>query len=49
MSPLHAKRLLLALGDNIARFEEVFGEIDIQEMQGDMGFPLNFGGQTGQA
>ena len=49
MSPLHAKRLLMALGDNISRFEEVFGEIDIQEMQGETGFPLNFGGQTGQA
>ena len=49
MSPLHAKRLLLALGDNLAKFEETFGEIDIQEQGPGFHLPLNFGGQTGQA
>ncbi len=27
MSPTHAKRFFLALGDNIARYESAFGEI----------------------
>jgi hypothetical protein len=49
MSPLHAKRLLLALGDNLAKYEESFGEIDIQDQGPGFHLPLNFGGQTGQA
>jgi len=49
MSPLHAKRLLMALGDNLTKFEEAFGEIDIQEQGPGFHLPLNFGGQTGQA
>ncbi len=48
LAPQHAKRLLMALNENIAKFEEVFGEIPIDEMTHG-GFPLNFGGQTGQA
>ena len=28
-SPKHTKRLLMALQDNIARYERVFGEIDV--------------------
>jgi hypothetical protein len=31
LTPQHAKRLLLALGDHIAGFEEQFGEIDQRE------------------
>jgi hypothetical protein len=38
----------MALGDNIARFEEAFGEIELHE-QHETNIPLNFGGQTGQA
>jgi hypothetical protein len=48
LAPQHAKRLLMALGDNIARFEEAFGEIELHE-QHETNIPLNFGGQTGQA
>lgn len=48
MTPMHAKRLLMALGDNISKFEDNFGEIEFNDSIGP-GFPLNFGGQTGQA
>jgi hypothetical protein len=48
LAPQHAKRLLMALGDNLAKFEEHFGEVDLQEGN-TASFPLNFGGQTGQA
>ena len=44
MHPMHAKRLLMALNDNIQKFEEQFGEIDIN--QGAV--PMNFG-PTGMA
>ena len=49
LAPQHAKRLMLALNENISRFEEVFGEIPLDEFASHGGFPLNFGGQTGQA
>jgi hypothetical protein len=49
MTPQHAKRLLLALNDNMSKFEENFGEIDIESGNGGHGFPINFGGMTGQA
>lgn len=48
LAPQHAKRLLMALGDNLSKFEEHFGEVDLQEGN-TASFPLNFGGQTGQA
>jgi hypothetical protein len=38
----------MALGDNLARYEDSFGEIELHENHGN-GIPLNFGGQTGQA
>jgi hypothetical protein len=45
LTPQHAKRLVKALKDNIARFENNFGEIkDIEEPP----IPLNFG-PAGQA
>ena len=45
LTPQHAKRLVRALKDNIARFESTFGEIkDIEEPP----IPLNFG-PAGQA
>ncbi|WP_421754541.1 DUF3467 domain-containing protein [Croceimicrobium sp.] len=46
LTPQHAKRLLRALGDNIARYEAQHGEIRDVEAQG---FPMNFGGPQGQA
>ncbi len=49
LAPHHAKRLLMALGDNLARYESNFGEIELDEMHGQPNVPLNFGGQTGQA
>jgi hypothetical protein len=46
MTPQHAKRLLMALGDNIAKFESVHGTIkDVDATK----LPLNLGGPTAQA
>ena len=46
LTPQHAKRLLKAMSDNIARYEQQFGEIkDVEPPQ----IPLNFGGPAGQA
>ncbi|RZA00864.1 MAG: DUF3467 domain-containing protein [Sphingobacteriaceae bacterium] len=46
LTPEHAKRLLTALEDNIAKFEAINGRIKIQE---EPPFPMNFGGTMGQA
>jgi len=46
LTPQHAKRLMLALGDNIHKYEEQLGTIDIHETPP---FPMNFGGPTAQA
>jgi len=42
LTPEHAKRLLLALKDNIQKFESQFGTINVTEIKG---MPLNFGGK----
>jgi hypothetical protein len=47
ITPEHAKRLLAALGDNIHRFEESFGEI--KQTYDEPSFPMNFGGHVGEA
>nr|WP_294795859.1 DUF3467 domain-containing protein [uncultured Mucilaginibacter sp.] len=47
VTPEHAKRLLDALEDNIAKYEAVNGRIKTRPEQG--GFPINFGGTMGQA
>ncbi len=48
LAPAHAKRLLAALKDNIAKYEAVHGTI--KEPGGEGGnIPLNFGGPTAQA
>jgi hypothetical protein len=45
LTPQHAKRLVKALADNIATFEQINGKIkDIESP-----FPINFGGPTAQA
>jgi hypothetical protein len=52
LTPQHAKRLLMALRDNIAKYEQVNGIIkDTGDMPagGATAFPLTFGGPTGQA
>ena len=46
LTPQHAKRLLLALKDNVQKYEMQFGKIDDQEPP----FPaMNFGPPTAQA
>lgn len=47
MTPDHAKRLLAALKENIAKYEEAFGKI--QSGTEAPGFPMNFGGTFGEA
>ena len=49
LTPEHAKRLLLALKDNINKFESVHGPIKDVEGSGSPHLPLNFGGPTAQA
>lgn len=46
LTPQHAKRLLMALGDNVMKYEEQHGTINIHEAPP---FPMNFGGPTAQA
>jgi hypothetical protein len=47
LTPHHAKRLLMALNDNVNKYENNFGEIDMHNDDG--GFPaMNFG-PAGQA
>lgn len=46
LTPQHAKRLSKALAENVARYEQMHGEIQEGEQPG---MPLNFGGPTGQA
>jgi hypothetical protein len=47
LMPEHAKRLLNALQDNIAKYESAHGKIKINE--GGMAIPLGFGNNTAQA
>jgi len=48
LTPQHAKRLLMALKDNISKYESVHGPIkDSDGMGGNM--PMNFGGPAAQA
>ena len=49
LTPEHAKRLMLALQDNIGKFETVHGKIKKVEGSGTPLVPLNFGGPTAQA
>lgn len=46
LAPMHAKRLLGALADNVRRFENENGEIkDLDSIE----IPMNFGGPAAQA
>ena len=48
VTPEHAKRLLMALQDNIRKYEESFGAI--KQHQEQTSFPMNFsGGPVGEA
>ncbi len=49
LTPEHAKRLLLALKDNIEKYESLHGPIKDIEGGGGQQIPLNFGGPTAQA
>lgn len=49
LTPEHAKRLMMALTDNIAKFEKAHGEIKKVEGSGTPLVPMNFGGPTAQA
>ena len=49
LTPEHAKRLSLALQDNISKFESVHGKIKKVEGSGGPAIPMNFGGPTAQA
>ncbi len=47
MTPQHAKRLMLALRENVEKFERAVGEIPILEKE--VQLPPNFGGPAGIA
>lgn len=49
LTPEHAKRLLMALKDNIEKFESIHGPIKNVESSGGPTMPMNFGGPTAQA
>jgi hypothetical protein len=49
MTPEHAKRLMLALTDNIKKFESLHGPIKNVDLSGSPNLPLNFGGPTAEA
>lgn len=49
LTPEHAKRLLLALQDNLKKFESVHGAIKNVKSAGSPVIPMNFGGPTAQA
>ena len=49
LTPEHAKRLLYALKDNIAKFESAQGTIKNTEVNPQNIIPMNFGGPMGQA
>ncbi len=46
LTPQHAKRLIMALNDNISKFEAVNGIIKLTDNNS---IPMNFGGPTAQA
>ena len=49
MAPQHAKELMLALQDNIRRYEQNFGEIKINRPAGGQGGIMDFPLPKGQA
>jgi hypothetical protein len=49
LTPEHAKRLLFALKENVAKYEAANGPIKNVEGIGGQAIPLNFGGPVAQA
>lgn len=47
MTPEHAKRFLNALQDNLRKYEEHYGTVNVSK--GKIELPLNFGGNSAQA
>lgn len=47
LTPQHAKRLVKALEDNIAKYESIHGKIKLDE--GYESFPISFGGPAPEA
>ena len=47
LTPEHAKRLLVALSDNIKKYENQHGSINLPDEA--VKFPINFGGTVGEA
>ncbi|MDR1459200.1 MAG: DUF3467 domain-containing protein [Bacteroidales bacterium] len=47
LTPQHAKRLLMALDENIQRFESIHG--DISDLDPTRGIPINIGNTKGDA
>ncbi|WP_109832173.1 DUF3467 domain-containing protein [Reichenbachiella versicolor] len=47
VTPEHAKRLFLALQENIQKYEKMFGPI--KQVEESPKFPMNFGGAVGEA
>ncbi|MEQ6122014.1 DUF3467 domain-containing protein [Reichenbachiella sp. MALMAid0571] len=47
VTPEHAKRLLMALQENIHKYEKTFGPI--KQVDDSPKFPMNFGGTIGEA
>jgi hypothetical protein len=48
MTAEHAKKLMLAIQDNIAKYEQQYGEIILQNEQKKV-FPMGFGGNSFEA
>ena len=49
LTPEHAKRLSIALKDNITKYENVHGQIKNIDIGTPTVIPMNFGGPTAQA
>ena len=49
LTPEHAKRFLNALQDNVQKYEEMYGEIQVDKKGKGPDIPMNFGGPTAQA
>jgi hypothetical protein len=49
MTPDHANRLLMALQENIAKYEEAFGPISKDNDASGFNFPMNYNGPIGEA
>jgi len=49
LTPEHAKRLMLALKENISKFESINGPIKISDLAGTPVLPMSFGGPQAKA